>query len=141
VTFDPNAGIVPNLDLHATAHVENPDPDPSRNAIGSADITVAVTGRPTLHDQLRIAAAYSQAQIVALLVDLPVLGSLNFGPGTLAGTLRGAPGESDAFLPPGVTRIKPASRRSSKRRSRCSIRSSPSACSLRSRTHSAARPA
>ena len=44
VTFDPAAGIVPNLDLHATAHVENPDPDPARNAIGDADISVAVTG-------------------------------------------------------------------------------------------------
>ena len=104
VTFDPNQGIVPNLDLHATAHVENPDPDPARNAIGSADITVAVTGPA---DAYTIAyssqPAYSQAQIVALLVDLPVLGSLNFGRGPLPGTLRGAPGESDAFLPPGVT--------------------------------------
>ena len=44
VTFDPRQGIVPNLDLHATAHVDNPDPDPARNAIGSADITVSVTG-------------------------------------------------------------------------------------------------
>ena len=107
VTFDPNAGIVPNLDLHATAHVENPDPDPSRNAIGSADITVAVTGPADAYTiSYASQPAYSQAQIVALLVDLPVLGSLNFGPGTLAGTLRGAPGESDAFLPPGVTPYK-----------------------------------
>ena len=104
VTFDPNQGIVPNLDLHATAHVENPDPDPARNAIGSADITVAVTGPA---DAYTIAYSsqppYSQAEIVALLVDLPVLGSLNFGRGPLPGTLRGAPGESDALLPPGVT--------------------------------------
>ena len=50
--------------------------------------------------------AYSQAQIAALLVDLPVLGSLNFGGAQAAGTLRGAPGESDAFLPPGVTPYK-----------------------------------
>jgi hypothetical protein len=104
VTFDPNAGIVPNLDLKATAHVENPDPDPSRNAIGSADITVAVTGPADAYTiNYSSQPAYSQAQIVALLVDLPVLGSLNFGRGPLAGTLRGAPGESDAFLPPGVT--------------------------------------
>ncbi|HEY5349425.1 MAG TPA: translocation/assembly module TamB domain-containing protein, partial [Candidatus Lustribacter sp.] len=104
VTFDPSQGIVPNLNLHATAHVENPDPDPARNAIGSADITVSVTG-PADGYTISYASqpAYSQAQIVALLVDLPVLGSLNFGHGSLPGTLRGAPGESDALLPPGVT--------------------------------------
>jgi hypothetical protein len=103
VTFDPSQGIIPNLDLHATAHVDNPDPDPARNAIGSADITVAVTG-PANGYTLSYSSqpAYSQAQIIALLVDLPVLGSLNFG-ATQASTLRGAPGESDAFLPPGVT--------------------------------------
>jgi hypothetical protein len=105
VTFDPNAGIVPNLDLHATAHVENPDPDPARNAIGSADITVAVTGPADAYTiSYSSQPPYSQAQIVALLVDLPVLGSLNFGGrGPLPGTLPGAPGESDALLPPGVT--------------------------------------
>jgi hypothetical protein len=104
VTFDPNQGIVPNLDLHATAHVENPDPDPARNAIGSADITVAVTGPADAYTiGYSSQPPYSQAQIVALLVDLPVLGSLNFARGPLPGTLRGAPGESDAFLPPGVT--------------------------------------
>jgi hypothetical protein len=105
VTFDPAAGIVPNLDLRATAHVENPDPDPSRNAIGDADITVAVTGPA---DDYRIAyssdPSYSQTQIIALLVDLPVLGSLSFPfPAQLAGNLHGAPGESDVLLPPGVT--------------------------------------
>lgn len=104
VTFDPNQGIVPNLDLHATAHVENPDPDSTRNAIGSADITVAVTGPAdayTIHYSSQ--PPYSQAQIVALLVDLPVLGQLNFGRRAAPGTLRGAPGESNVLLPPGVT--------------------------------------
>jgi hypothetical protein len=104
VTFDPAQGIVPNLDLHATAHVENPDPDPARNAIGSADITVAVTGPADAYTiGYSSQPAYSQAQIIALLVDLPLLGSLNFGATQPVGTLRGAPGESDAFLPPGVT--------------------------------------
>lgn len=104
VTFDPAQGIVPNLDLHATAHVENPDPDPARNAIGSADIMVAVTGPADAYTiGYSSQPAYSQAQIIALLVDLPVLGSLSFGSTQPAGTLRGAPGESDAFLPPGVT--------------------------------------
>jgi hypothetical protein len=104
VTFDPNQGIVPNLDLHATAHVDNPDPDPARNAIGSAEITVSVTG-PADAYTIRYSSEppYTQAQIVALLVNLPLFGSLNFGPPQLPGTLRGAPGESDAFLPPGVT--------------------------------------
>ena len=104
VTFDPKAGIVPNLDLRATAHVENPDPDPARNAIGSADITVAVTGPAdayTIHYSSE--PAYSQSEIIALLVDLPLLGSLNFGSAQPGGTLPGAPGESDALLPPGVT--------------------------------------
>jgi hypothetical protein len=104
VTFDPNAGIIPNLDLHATAHVSNPDPDPARNAIGSADITVAVTGPADAYTiTYSSQPPYSQAQIIALLVDLPLLGSLNFGANQLPGTLRGAPGESDALLPPGVT--------------------------------------
>ena len=104
VTFDPSQGIVPNLDLHATAHVENPDPDSTRNAIGSADITVAVTG-PADNYSIHYSSdpPYSQAQIVALLVDLPVLGSLNFGRHVNPGTLRGAPGESNVLLPPGVT--------------------------------------
>ena len=104
VTFDPSQGIVPNLDLRATAHVENPDPDTSRNAIGSADITVAVTG-PADNYTIKYASnpPYSQAQIVALLVDLPVLGQLNFGRRSAPGTLRGAPGESNVLLPPGVT--------------------------------------
>jgi hypothetical protein len=104
VTFDPSQGIVPNLDLRATAHVNNPDPDPSRNAIGSADITVAVTG-PADNYTINYSSnpSYSQAQIIALLVDLPVLGSLNFADTPVAGTLRGAPGESNALLLPGVT--------------------------------------
>jgi hypothetical protein len=95
---------VPNLDLRATAHVENPDPDPARNAIGSADITVSVTGPADAYTITYASQpAYSQAQIIALLVDLPLLGSLNFGGAVTPGVLRGAPGESDAFLPPGVT--------------------------------------
>jgi hypothetical protein len=104
VTFDPSQGIVPNLDLRATAHVDNPDPDSSRNAIGSADITVAVTGPADAYTiRFSSSPAYSQDEIVALLVDLPALGSVNFNRRQLPGTLRGAPGESDVLLPPGVT--------------------------------------
>lgn len=104
VTFDPDQGIVPNLDLRATAHVDNPDPDPARNAIGTADVTVAVTGPA---DDYKISYSsdppYTQAQIIALLVNLPILGTFDFGGTPVAGTLRGAPGESNALLLPGVT--------------------------------------
>jgi hypothetical protein len=104
VTFDPDAGIVPDLDLRATAHVDNPDPDPTRNAIGTADVTVAVTGPA---DAYKISYSsdppYTQAQIIALLVNLPVFGTFDFGGTPVAGTLRGAPGESNALLLPGVT--------------------------------------
>ncbi len=104
VTFDPAQGIVPNLDLHATAHVTNPDPDTTRNAIGSADITVSVTGPA---DSYTVAYAsvppYSQEQIVALLAAIPLLGAVNFDQPQAVGTLRGAPGESNVLLPPGVT--------------------------------------
>jgi len=57
---------VPNLDLHATAHVENPDPDPARNAIGSADITVAVTGPA---DAYTIGDAYAPGTIANAVWD------------------------------------------------------------------------
>jgi hypothetical protein len=104
VTFDPAQGIVPNLDLRATAHVTNPDPDTTRNAIGAADITVAVTGPA---DSFTVSYAsqpsYSQAQIVALLAAIPLIGAVNFDQPQAPGTLRGAPGESNVLLPPGVT--------------------------------------
>jgi hypothetical protein len=104
VTFDPAQGVVPNLDLHATAHVTNPDPDTTRNAIGSADITVSVTGPA---DSYTVTYAsqppYSQVQIVALLAAIPLVGVVNFDQPQPVGTLRGAPGESNVLLPPGVT--------------------------------------
>jgi hypothetical protein len=105
VAFDPTQGIVPNLDLRATAHVTNPDPDTTRNPIGSADITVVVTG-PADNFQISYASQpeYSQAQIVALLAAIPVIGAVNFDRPLAPGVfLRGAPGESNVLLPPGVT--------------------------------------
>jgi hypothetical protein len=106
VTFDPRQGIVPNLDLHASAYVSNPDPDPARNPIGSATIEVAVTGPAdgytiTFSSQPQ----YSQTQILALLSALPVS---NFGQSQTAGLLRGAPAPSNVLLPPGVTAYTPA---------------------------------
>jgi hypothetical protein len=96
-------GVVPTLDLVATAHVYNPDPDPTRNIAGSANITITVTG-PADGFKVTYASnpAYSEAQIAALLLDVPaLLGGVNFN--TLNGTIAGAPGETNVLLPPGVT--------------------------------------
>ena len=102
VTFDPNQGIVPNLDLHATTYVSNPDPDPLRNPIGSAIVNVAVTGPADSYTvTFSSQPPYSEEQILALLSSLPVGFSSPYG---LSGTsLRGAPGESNVLLPPGNT--------------------------------------
>lgn len=108
VRFDPAQGVVPYLDLRAYAHVTNPDPDPTRNAVGSADITVTVQGPA---DELAQGGAisfssnppYSQEQIVGLLLDASLFGAVNFGQQSNGTTLRGAPGESNVLLPPGVT--------------------------------------
>lgn len=104
VQFDPAQGIVPSIDLRASAHVSDPDPDPTRNAIGSADITVTATGPA---DGMTVTYAsdppYSQAQILGLLVDAPLLGAVNFNAAQPGGILPGAPGEFNVLLPPGVT--------------------------------------
>ncbi|HEY4439239.1 MAG TPA: translocation/assembly module TamB domain-containing protein [Candidatus Elarobacter sp.] len=108
VRFDPNQGVVPNIDLRAYAHVVNPDPDPTRNAVGSADITVTVSGPADEFAQgqgitFSSSPPYSQEQIVGLLLDASLFGAVNFGQADNGTTLRGAPGESNALLPPGVT--------------------------------------
>ncbi len=110
VTFDPANGVLPYIDLRAYAHVTNPDPDPTRNAVGSADITVTVSGPA---DELAAGRGsgityasnppYSQEQIVGLLLDASLFGAVNFGQQSNGTTLRGAPGESNPLLPPGVT--------------------------------------
>ncbi len=109
VRFDPADGVVPDVDLRAYAHVTDPDPDPTRNAIGSADITVVAHGPA---DEIASGAQplqfssnppYSQEQIVGLLFDASVFGAVNFGQQDNGTTLRGAPGVSDPLLPPGVT--------------------------------------
>ncbi|HEV3088914.1 MAG TPA: translocation/assembly module TamB domain-containing protein [Candidatus Elarobacter sp.] len=110
VSFDPSRGLLPYIDLRAYAHVTNPDPDPTRNAVGSADITVSVNGPA---DELAAGTGsviqyssnppYSQEQIIGLLLDASVFGAVNFGQAQNGTTLRGAPGESNPLLPPGVT--------------------------------------
>jgi hypothetical protein len=110
VSFNPANGLLPYIDLRAYAHVTNPDPDPTRNAIGSADITVSVSGPA---DELAAGTGsaiqyssnppYSQEQIIGLLLDASLFGAVNFGQVANGTTLRGAPGESNPLLPPGVT--------------------------------------
>jgi hypothetical protein len=108
VAFDPSRGVVPIVDLRATAHVTNPDPDPTRNALGSADITVTVTGPA---DELAQGTGitfssnppYSREQILGLLLDASLFGAVNFAQQQNGTGLRGAPGESNALLPPGTT--------------------------------------
>ena len=110
VAFNPQNGLLPYIDLRAYAHVTNPDPDPTRNAVGSADITVTVDGPA---DELAAGTGsvinyssnppYSQEQIIGLLLDASVFGAVNFGQQQNGTTLRGAPGESNVLLPPGVT--------------------------------------
>jgi len=104
VSFDPAQGIVPVIDLRATAHVTNPDPDPERNAIGSANIIVSVTGPADAYTTTFSSdPPYPQAQIIGLLIDAPLLGAVNFNARQSVGILPGAPGESNVLLPPGVT--------------------------------------
>ena len=108
VSFSPVNGLLPYIDLRAYAHVTNPDPDLTRNAVGSADITVSVNGPA---DELAAGSAisyasnppYSQEQIIGLLLDASLFGAVNFGQQQNGTTLRGAPGESNPLLPPGVT--------------------------------------
>ncbi|MGB8267873.1 MAG: translocation/assembly module TamB domain-containing protein, partial [Candidatus Velthaea sp.] len=104
VTFDPADGVVPTIDLVASSRVYDPDPDPTRNIAGSANITVTVTGPA---DAFKVSyesvPAYSETQIAGLLLDLPaILGAVNFNTGP-AGTLRGVPGVTNVLLPPGVS--------------------------------------
>jgi hypothetical protein len=109
VHFNPADGLIPTVDARAMSRVSNPDPDPSRNIAGSANIIVTVSGTADSNNlQVTYSSdpAYSQEQIIGLLLDVPaLLGAVNFnlngGPGSPL--LRGAPGETNALLPPGVT--------------------------------------
>ena len=108
VAFDPARGLDPQVNLRAFAHVTDPDPDPTRNAIGSADITISVHGLAsdlTTGGGITFASnpSYSQEQIVGLLLDASVFGAVNFGQQNNGVFLPGAPGENDPLLPPGVT--------------------------------------
>jgi len=108
VRFDPAQGVVPYVDLRAGAHVTNPDPDPARNALGSADITVTVRGPADELAQgtgitFSSSPPYSQEQILGLLLDASLFGAVNFAQQQNGTSLPGAPGESNALNPPGTT--------------------------------------
>ena len=73
-----------------------------------ADITVTVQGPADEFAQgkgitFSSSPPYSQEQIVGLLIDASLFGAVNFAQQSNGTTLRGAPGESNALLPPGVT--------------------------------------
>jgi hypothetical protein len=110
ITFNPDDGVDPYIDMRAFAHVSNPDPDPTRNAVGSADITVTVHGTA---DELASGAGnvvsfssnppYGDAEIVGLLLDASLFGAVNFNQSNDGTYLRGAPGPSNVLLLPGGT--------------------------------------
>jgi len=96
VTFAPDAGVIPNLNATAVTHVSNPDTNRVRNAAGTADVTLTLTGPVT---NLSIALAsdppYDREQILGLLLSAPALGASNlFGTTNQSPTLYGstAPG-------------------------------------------------
>jgi autotransporter translocation and assembly factor TamB len=67
VTFDPNSGVVPDVDATATTHVSNP----------STDVTLHVTG-PATNLNLALASdpQYDREQILGLLVNAQSLGAV-----------------------------------------------------------------
>lgn len=107
VAFDPTAGIVPTIDLRASTHVANPDPNRLRNDAGTADITIQIDGpADNVRTSYESVPAYSQEKILGLLFDAQVLGAgvVDFNRrGTNVPVLRGTPGESNVLLPPNLS--------------------------------------
>lgn len=107
VAFDPSAGIVPTVDLRASTHVSNPDPNRLRNDAGTADITIQIDGpADSVRTSYESVPAYSQEKILGLLFDAQVLGAgvVDFNRrGTNVPILRGTPGESNVLLPPNLS--------------------------------------
>ncbi len=92
VRFTPDAGLIPTLDAAATTHVIDPDPNTVRNAAGTADVTLNITGPVTnLSIQLSSQPAYDREQILGLLLGAPALGASNlFGETAGSPTLYGS---------------------------------------------------
>jgi translocation and assembly module TamB len=78
VTFEPDLGVVPELRAVATTHVTDPDPNPTRNLSGFADISLDITGPVTnLAINLTSDPPYGREQILGLLLSAPQLGATN----------------------------------------------------------------
>jgi autotransporter translocation and assembly factor TamB len=92
VSFEPDLGVIPTLDAHATTHVLNTDPNVVRNPGGSADITLALHGPVTnLQIALDSNPPYDRQQILGLLIGAPALGATNlFGDAAQSPTLYGS---------------------------------------------------
>ncbi|PZR59605.1 MAG: hypothetical protein DLM50_00400 [Candidatus Meridianibacter frigidus] len=110
VAFDPANGVVPDLYAVATAHVQNPDPDPARNPTGATDVTITLTG-PASNPNLAFDSnpgGYSRDQIIGLLTPLGAISGIAFdeqGNPVQPDQLRGAPAAVSAQpLPPGAVR-------------------------------------
>ncbi len=91
VSFEPDLGVIPNLNAHAETHVVNPDPNAVRNIAGTADITLDIHGPVTgLVIGLTSDPAYDRQQILGLLLNAPALGATNLfdspGQATLYGS-------------------------------------------------------
>ncbi|MDQ2909212.1 MAG: translocation/assembly module TamB, partial [Candidatus Eremiobacteraeota bacterium] len=92
VHFAPDQGVIPTLDAVATTHVIDPDPNTVRNAAGSADVTLNLSGPVTnLSIELSSQPAYDREQILGLLLGAPALGASNlFGETAGSPTLYGS---------------------------------------------------
>jgi len=87
VRFSPDLGLIPTLDAVATTHVIDPDPNTVRNAGGSADVTLNLSGPVTnLSIDLSSQPGYDREQILGLLLGAPALGASN-----LFGVTAGSP--------------------------------------------------
>ncbi len=102
VRFAPDLGTTPILDAVATTHVLDPDPNTVRNAAGSADVTLSLSGPVTnLSIELSSQPGYDRQQILGLLLGAPALGASNlFGETAGSPTLYGS--NATAGLSPGV---------------------------------------
>lgn len=109
VRFSPDLGVIPTLDAVATTHVTDPDPNTVRNAAGSADVTLNLSGPVTnLAIDLSSQPAYGREQILGLLLGAPALGASNlFGENTGSPTLYGS--NATAGLSPAVVGNRNAS--------------------------------
>ncbi len=98
VTFTPDAGLVPQVDLRALARVST-----SRD---SFDVTTIVTGPSTaLSTTFETDRNYSRDEVLAYLSGASALGFNASQAAQLPGTLRGLPPVVNALTPPQLVRV------------------------------------